>query len=437
MLNWTLTVFAFLAVVIIHCRKFSGMSVPIRADDILILVSFIVGIGLVSLSTWAILDEGQGEHQQSVPESQLERAAKSILVAEAIWTLVTGLLRIAACLLIHSIFSFPTARRSAIVIMVLSAGLAVASIVQIFLICKPFAAQWDPHVLGSCGDQIASFMALETIGLVLDLGILLVPAKYIMGLQMSMRRKIQLVLVFNVGAVVFIITGLRMAALRSAVSPDFTYSQSYLSLLSASGCMTGIICCASPTISGIVQRVVQNRRSRWTPNRAAGLQFNVSEPTARDTRTQPSPSEGGSDHDVEKGSDSSTDVEEGEHISPRDDESTDECEEISLQDDESGGQKTAIPSEGGVHLGAVALLDFHDEDKNKMSLVKGQQVWIHYRPEQGWLVAQNLETDEIGLVPERSVGLSGYDDRSRAERAVVSLDLQCRAGLGRTESPHH
>lgn len=84
--------------------------------------------------------------------------------------------------------------------MALSASLAAASTIQIFLICRPFAAQWDPRVLGACGDQIASFMALESVGVVLDLGILLVPSVMIMGLQMRLETKIQLILVFNIGA---------------------------------------------------------------------------------------------------------------------------------------------------------------------------------------------------------------------------------------------
>lgn len=127
---------------------------------------------------------------------------QSLLVAEALWTLVTGLLRIAACLLAHSSFSPSNfARRTAVAIMALSAGLAAASIIQIFVICRPFAAQWDPRVLGACGDQVASFLALESAGVVLDLGILLVPSVMIMRLQMRLDAKVQLIFVLNIGAV--------------------------------------------------------------------------------------------------------------------------------------------------------------------------------------------------------------------------------------------
>lgn len=115
---------------------------------------------------------------------------------------MTGLLRIAASLLLFTIFwTNRFTRYTTVTIMTLSACLAGASIIQIFLICRPFAAQWDPRVLGACGDQVASFMALESAGVVLDLGILLIPSLMIVQLHMRREAKVQLILVFNIGAV--------------------------------------------------------------------------------------------------------------------------------------------------------------------------------------------------------------------------------------------
>lgn len=232
--NWTLTLLAFFAVIVVYWHRHrlaSRGQLRVRTDDILLTVSFSVGVVLVSLSTWGILDEGQAEHQYNVSDSHLERAAKvslsldfstqstgsllrghldcadgsgsySLLVAEALWNLVTGLLRIAACLLLHELFSIKKlAGLTTVTIILVSAGLAAASIIQIFLICKPFAAQWDPCILGSCGDQVVSFMALESVGLVLDLGILIIPTVSIMRLMVLWRRRMQLIFIFNIGAV--------------------------------------------------------------------------------------------------------------------------------------------------------------------------------------------------------------------------------------------
>lgn len=59
-----------------YCLRFVELSLSVRPDDVLILVSLVVGVVLVSLSTWTILDEGQAEHQENVTQSQLEMAAK-------------------------------------------------------------------------------------------------------------------------------------------------------------------------------------------------------------------------------------------------------------------------------------------------------------------------------------------------------------------------
>lgn len=129
---------------------------------------------------------------------------QSLLVSEALWTLVTGLLRIAACLLMHNLMKGTCAcaiRRTAVGIILLSAVLAIASIIQIFLICQPFAAQWNPHTLGSCGDQVTSFIIIEIAGLLLDIAIFTLPPIIVTGVITSTKKKVQIVLALNIGAV--------------------------------------------------------------------------------------------------------------------------------------------------------------------------------------------------------------------------------------------
>ncbi|KAK8440114.1 HOG (high osmolarity glycerol) pathway protein [Candidozyma auris] len=49
---------------------------------------------------------------------------------------------------------------------------------------------------------------------------------------------------------------------------------------------------------------------------------------------------------------------------------------------------------------AVALFDFEPENDNEVPLTEGQIIWISYRHGQGWLVAEDPESGENGLVPE-------------------------------------
>lgn len=79
--NWTLTFLTFLAILAFSWFRFIFSNIRTRPDDILILVAFLISTVLVSLSTWAIVDEGQGKHQQDVPASRLETAAKVCLLS--------------------------------------------------------------------------------------------------------------------------------------------------------------------------------------------------------------------------------------------------------------------------------------------------------------------------------------------------------------------
>lgn len=58
---------------------------------------------------------------------------------------------------------------------------------------------------------------------------------------------------------------------------------------------------------------------------------------------------------------------------------------------------------------AVALYDFAAVHDNEVSLKQGQVVWISYRHGEGWLVAQDPDTGESGLVPEEYCELMSMD----------------------------
>lgn len=62
-----------------------------------------------------------------------------------------------------------------------------------------------------------------------------------------------------------------------------------------------------------------------------------------------------------------------------------------------------------INCKAVALFDFMPENDNEVALTEGQIIWISYRHGQGWLVAEDSETGENGLVPEEYVEIY-YDD---------------------------
>jgi hypothetical protein len=75
----------------------------------------------------------------------------------------------------------------------------IASVLEICLICRPIAAQWDANVIGLCGNQIASFTALEVSGMVLDLAILLAPLPYLIRSRAELAAKLAVIVLLDAG----------------------------------------------------------------------------------------------------------------------------------------------------------------------------------------------------------------------------------------------
>lgn len=84
-------------------------------------------------------------------------------------------------------------------LLVLSLLYGLVVLLEIFLICRPIAVDWNVHVDGKCGDQILSYLVLEVLGLLLDSIILAIPLRVIWSLRMERVRKVRLTIMFSVG----------------------------------------------------------------------------------------------------------------------------------------------------------------------------------------------------------------------------------------------
>ncbi|KAF2826709.1 hypothetical protein CC86DRAFT_19844 [Ophiobolus disseminans] len=69
---------------------------------------------------------------------------------------------------------------------------------------------------------------------------------------MSYKKKVKVIAALDISVIILVVTSLRLKALQLAVSTDFTYSKSYLSLLSAAGCLLSIVLCGAIAIYRIL-----------------------------------------------------------------------------------------------------------------------------------------------------------------------------------------
>lgn len=85
-------------------------------------------------------------------------------------------------------------------LLVLSVLYGLVVFLEVFLICRPMAVDWNVHIKGTCGDQVLSYLVLEILGLVLDLVILTVPIPCIWRMNINLTRKISSATMFSIGA---------------------------------------------------------------------------------------------------------------------------------------------------------------------------------------------------------------------------------------------
>lgn len=77
-----------------------------------------------------------------------------------------------------------------------------ANILLLFLICRPFKANYDPTLSpGHCGNQIEAFISIGVFNIVSDVMICLLPIPTIWGLKTRRKMKISLTGLFTISLV--------------------------------------------------------------------------------------------------------------------------------------------------------------------------------------------------------------------------------------------
>lgn len=82
-------------------------------------------------------------------------------------------------------------------------------------------------------------------------------------------------------------------------------------------------------------------------------------------------------------------------------------------DDLERRQSVILPNDYIVNKRAIALYDFEPENDNELGFKEGDTLFISYRHGQGWLVAENQERNQTGLVPEEFVS---FVEQSKEEQ---------------------
>lgn len=124
---------------------------------------------------------------------------KLLIAYELIYALAIGFIKLSVLFFYLRVFvstGFRLATKLSIAFVMLW---SIGNILQVFLICYPFEATYNPAISGTCGDQIGSFVALGVSNVVTDALILALPIRTVWMLQASVGTRVGLSAVFLIG----------------------------------------------------------------------------------------------------------------------------------------------------------------------------------------------------------------------------------------------
>ena len=119
---------------------------------------------------------------------------------EILWTLVNGLMRIVAIMAIATLSEiFEWVRYTLLGLSVVVGLHSLATVLTTLLICRPMAAAWDSNVSGECGNQVVAYVALESVGALIDVMVLITPIRAVWSLLLSRQNKLRFSILLSVG----------------------------------------------------------------------------------------------------------------------------------------------------------------------------------------------------------------------------------------------
>ncbi|KAH6884932.1 hypothetical protein B0T10DRAFT_577330 [Thelonectria olida] len=188
-------------------------------DDVLLIIAWLGSITIQALTLRSFVEGWMGVHAWEIPFAKFQKAVFwANYINSIVYTVPTCLSKIVILLFMLEINSNqPWYRWTVFITMFVVAGSSIGIFFASVFPCTPLHKAWDlslaPEV-GSCIDRPAMFQATAGLGVATDVIILAIPIPMVVGLQLSVKKKIALLLLFAIGSATVITSMVRLALLK-------------------------------------------------------------------------------------------------------------------------------------------------------------------------------------------------------------------------------
>lgn len=186
-------------------------------DDWFCLLALLAVYGIVAIAfAWAVL--GMGVHIKYLPmdnlfvilkvpailpklfsKEKLTPHPQMLIPFQFCYGIAIASVKCSYLFFYLRIFPHAALQRMAYICMAIVLAWWVGNVLQIFLMCRPFAKNWNNALPGRCGNRPIGFTIIGALNMVTDVIIILLPLPWVRRLQMPRRAKLGLYLMFGIG----------------------------------------------------------------------------------------------------------------------------------------------------------------------------------------------------------------------------------------------
>ncbi|KAI1500752.1 hypothetical protein F5X99DRAFT_385366 [Biscogniauxia marginata] len=257
----TTSVFLLLAILSViarfYCRFLQRKAISI--DDHLIVASLVFTIATVGVGYALVLHGGVGLHMTDITEEQVMLSLKLFAPAQILWAIATCLVKISILFFYTSIFTIRRFKTAVFIVITLTIALLVVVILETFLVCRPFAFNWDKAIPdGVCGSSEHALLGVAIVNMVIDLSIVALPMPLLWELQMAFGKKMAISGILSLGLLICGLTAARIHSVLALDPLDFTHSVVPDIILGALEIELGVVNACLPILRPLIRKAFES-----------------------------------------------------------------------------------------------------------------------------------------------------------------------------------
>ncbi|KAJ5893630.1 hypothetical protein N7495_005321 [Penicillium taxi] len=216
------------------------------------MILSLIYLGLVA----AQLHYGMGKHSWLLPKHILHQQLKFLWAAIPIYNASLIFTKFSILLQYLRIFPGFRFRLTCRIAMGIVAAYGTWAFVSGFLNCVPVAKFWNQDLHGHCLSFEAVWFFNASINIATDVVLLLLPMPLLSKLQLPRMQKFALMGVFAIGALVVVMSILRLSSLREVGdTADTSYVNVSAAYWTAAECNVAIICACLPFLRPVISAI--------------------------------------------------------------------------------------------------------------------------------------------------------------------------------------